>query len=333
LWVKSAAKEAAIMRISKLVPLAIVVVIVALAAACASSKEESPSDLQLSFSGQTAPVEQGGGTDAMSRSEMAPGMPAPEPAGKTAPVTGSNPGADVTVDSQAIDDRKIVYNANLNMAVGDVDRAVGDVQRIAASAGGFLGNANVRIEGNREEERKIADIAIRVPSSAYQDVLAQLRGLATEVKAETAQSRDVTEEYSDLSARLRNLEATEARYIQLLSEARNIGEILQVQDRINATRLEIERIQGRLNLLDHLAELASITVHLEPALAAADASNGGSGWDPVRVADNAWEALLAVLRGMASVAIAIAIFSVLVVPLLVACAWLWRRFGVARTQA
>ncbi len=263
------------------------------------------------------------------------GESAPSQPGQTAPVAGSSSGDDsspVSVDGLQIADRKIVYNASLDMAVGDVEKAVGDVQRVASSAGGFLSAANVRVEKDDEEERKVADITVQVPASAYQDVLGQLRGLATEIKTETAQSSDVTEEFADLTARERNLEATESRYVQLLAEAKNIGEILQVQDRINATRLEIERIQGRLNLLNHLSDLATISVHLEPPLAEAATPPTDNAWDPANVASNAWEALVNVLRALASGIIVVSIFALLVVPVVAVAALAWKRFGVQRSQ-
>ena len=56
----------------------------------------------------------------------------------------------------------------------------------------------------------------------------------------------------------------EEQYLTLLREATVIGEILEVQDRLSSTRYEIERVQGRLNLLDSLTSLATLEVSLIP---------------------------------------------------------------------
>lgn len=106
-----------------------------------------------------------------------------------------------------------------------------------------------------------AGFTIRVPSRAYDDTLAALRRLALTVQNEDNKSQDVTEEYTDLGAQLRNLEATESQYLELLRRAQSIDDILKVQARVSETRKEIERIKGRMVLLERTTETASITVN------------------------------------------------------------------------
>src|SRR4030066_1077182 len=113
----------------------------------------------------------------------------------------------------------------------------------------------------------------------------KLRGIAKEVRSERSEASEVTEEYTDLEARLRNLEATEASYLELLTGAGEIPDILLVQDRLSQVRLEIEQVQGRINLLDNLTDLATITVQLTLPAAASEEPDGGKGW-----AEGAWRA-------------------------------------------
>jgi len=100
----------------------------------------------------------------------------------------------------------------------------------------------------------------------------------------TSDASEVTEEYTDLQARQRNLAATEARYIELLNRAATIDEILTVQDRLNQVRLEIEQVTGRINVLNSLTDFATITARLSlpPAIA--------QGGDNQNWAEEAWRA-------------------------------------------
>lgn len=201
-------------------------------------------------------------------------------------------------------DRKIVQTASLELRVEEVGPSFEEVSRIATAAGGFVASSTF----SRTDDQEVASVTIRVPASQYQDVLRQLRGLAVEVENESSQATDVSEEYTDLSARLRNLEATEAQYLLLLGEAKEIGDILQIQDRINSTRGQIEQVQGRLNLLDSMTDMATITAHLRPEAApVVDAEPGGP--NPAESAADAWEASLDVLRGIASGLVTAAVFS------------------------
>lgn len=234
-------------------------------------------------------------------------------------------GGSLPLSSAGID-RKVVYKSRLDLEVEDVDVAVDQVQRTAASLGGGLMSASVRDEGQGEERRRVADVTVRVPASAYADALSQLRRLAVRVRTETAQSSDVTEEYADLQARLRNLQATEARYLELLGQARNIGEVLQVQDRLSSVRLEIERVQGRINLLDRLTDMATITVHLEPPVASAS----DPAWHPGDVAADAWGALRAIMQGLATAAIYFAIAGGWLAVLAVLGLLAWRHWQTAK---
>lgn len=229
-------------------------------------------------------------------------------------------------------DRKIIRTAELRLTVENVLDGVSDVERIASAAGGFVSESNMMTENPQEEgeePRRSATVTIRVPSESYQSVMSQLRGVAEEIRSETSNTSEVTEEYTDLQSRLRTLEATENRYLDLLSEAETIDEILTVQDRLDSVRLEIERIQGRLNLLDDLTDLATITVGLEPPPLIAQTSESPKGWAQ-EAWDSAWETSEEALKVFGTIGIALGVLAIwLAIPGAVALAG-WRVFASRR---
>jgi hypothetical protein len=158
-------------------------------------------------------------------------------------------------------------------------------------------------------------------------VLSQIRNLdGVEVQGQQSGTNDVTGEYTDLESRLRNLQATEAQYVEFLLRAANINEVLTVQDRLNVTRAEIEQVQGRINLLNNQTDLATITVHLEPPAVSKTEPKADDGIsNPAEAAQEAWEASLVVLVGIATVAVAVVAFSWWMLPLAAGIAWLARR--------
>ncbi|MFQ6020291.1 MAG: DUF4349 domain-containing protein, partial [Dehalococcoidia bacterium] len=119
-----------------------------------------------------------------------------------------------------------------------------------------------------------------------------------------------------------------ATYLSLLAKAETTQDILLLQDRINAVRLEIEMVKGRINLLNDLTNLATIEVTLRPFLPA-----GGDGsaqnW-AAAVAEDAWETSQAVLRALATGAIVGGIvLAWLAVPALAGMV-AWRLLGLRR---
>ncbi len=220
------------------------------------------------------------------------------------PATGGTAGGAALPLPQTLD-RKIIRTATLTLTIEDVLDGVQRVESIAGAAGGFVSASSVFVEDpgeGDEDRRQTATVTIRVPAEAYGSVMGQLRGIAKEVKSEASEASEVTEEYTDLEARLRNLQGVEAQLLELLTKAGTIPDILTVQDRLNSVRLEMEQVQGRINLLDSLTDLATITVELAPPVAPAQEPAGEQGWAQ-EAWENAWEASQDALEVMGTAAI------------------------------
>jgi len=268
-----------------------------------------------------------GGSAGSSNVVPPPGAPVPS---TTAPkqdgVVGTTTGTDVNPVA-GVDDRKIVQTASIKMQVKEVGGGFQDVSRIAAGAGGFVASSNFSYQGDAQ----IASLTIRVPSEKYQDVMQQLRGVGAKVDSETSSGSDVTDEYTDLDARLRTLQATETQLLTLLGNAKNMTEILQVQDRLNTVRGQIETAKGRQALLTRLSDLATISVSLRPVPVVAKTSEPSTG---LRArADEAWSSSLDFLGDMAGGVLTVLVFSwwlpIVAVPVVVAGKRLNRRHAEA----
>jgi hypothetical protein len=129
---------------------------------------------------------------------------------------------------------------------------------------------------------------------------------------------------------VRNLQATEQQYLALLGRAQAIPDILTVQDRLNQVRLDIEQAQGRIQLLDSLADMATITVNLGlPPVIAEQAQVQEPGWAQAAW-DNAWDASRDVLRSLGTAGITAAVVAAwLIVPAFFLVVG-WRLFGGRR---
>ena len=201
-------------------------------------------------------------------------------------------------------DRQIVSTASIQMQVDDVGGGFEDVGRIATSVGGFVASSTFSHQG----EDQVASVTIRVPSDSYESVLSSLRALGVKVDAEDSNAHDVTEEYTDLGSRLRTLEATEAQLLTLLGRAETISDILTVQDRLNYTRGEIEQVKGRMQLLDDLTSLATITVHLRP-VSEGNGGEPGTGVDLGAEIAEAWDASIEFLGDVAAGVLTVVVFA------------------------
>ena len=267
--------------------------------------------------------------------DASPGAP-PGPSGRAVNGEGSG-GDDVDAQSSAsstgeleaggsanpassVIGRRQILIATLDIETDDVSRRFEDVGNIAAQHGGFVASSTF---GNRTETAS-GSLTIRVPAENYQRAIVDLRKLG-EVKGVDQGGSDVTEEFTDLESRLRGLRAVEAQYLEFLSRAGTIDEVLNVQDRVNGVRVEIEQVQGRTNLLSNQTDFATITVHLVPPIVALDETSTSGGTSPFEAMVNGWEASLAVLTGMATVVLAVLAFSWWLIPIWILVGYFVRR--------
>ncbi|MCI0398460.1 MAG: DUF4349 domain-containing protein [Chloroflexi bacterium] len=222
---------------------------------------------------------------------------------------------------QPAQDRLIIRTGNLDIVVRDTEDSLAAVARLAERMGGWVVSSEVR---QQTETAKSGTITVRIPAEQYDEAVAQVKELATEVRWESSNSQDVTEEYVDLSARLENLEATADRVRAFLDEARNVEEALAVNQQLSQLEGEIEVLKGRLQYLSQSAAYSTLTVSLTPDELFQPIEVAG--WRPEGVARDAIEALVQTLQGLANVGIWLAVYALPLALVLGLPGWLVVRF-------
>ncbi|MCS6802596.1 MAG: DUF4349 domain-containing protein [Chloroflexota bacterium] len=209
--------------------------------------------------------------------------------------------------------RRIIFTGDIQLEVANPLETMARVQRLVQDAGGYVASSNAASQG----DAPVVTMTLRVPAEHYSNVMEQLRRVGDKVRSEKTTSQDVSEEYADLNAQLRNLEAAEAQYLELMRRAQSIDEVLKVQQQLTAVRGQIERIKGRLTYLERRVEMATINVGLYPP--AVRPQNGYA--NPLDAAAAAWGASLRFLAAAASGVVAVVVFFWWAIPLLALAGW------------
>jgi len=234
------------------------------------------------------------------QSEAPPVAPAPSPA----PAPGAPPGGGGGFqDAPSADERMVVRTGDISLVVDDVVVARDMIADMAERLGGYV--VNSRIYGEERDRR--ASISIRVPDDDFEAAFDELRDLAVRVRTEHTNSEDVTEQYIDLEARLKNAEATEQQYLALLDRATQVEDILRIYDSLSRVRSEIEQIKGRMQYLERTSSMALIQVSLEP-----EVSGGGlirAGWSALETLKSAIRGIVIFAQVLGTVGIWLLIFS------------------------
>ncbi|UCC63477.1 MAG: DUF4349 domain-containing protein [Anaerolineae bacterium] len=230
----------------------------------------------------------------------------------------------------ATQDRMIIYTVNMDLVVEDAAAALEQIESLAAEMGGFVSNSNAW----KEKDQLRARVTVRVPADKLDQALAQIRDLATDVQSESRDSDDVTDQFTDLEARLRNLRKTEGELLELLEtrqeETGDTEAILEVHRYLTDIRGQIEQIQGRVNYLSNLSAMATIQISLTPDVLAQPLVVGK--WQPQGTALKAIQALINVVKflveaGIWILLLIVPVLAIILLPLflIVRAVLRWRR--------
>ena len=236
---------------------------------------------------------------------------------------------------ESVEERMIIWTGDVSLIVKDAEDSLEQVEALAKDLGGYVVNSSSWYQDDQLRAR----LTIRVLAEEFDAALAHLKDLAIRVENRNVSTQDVTEEYTDLGARLRNLEATETELLELLTEVRErtgkAEDVLAVYRELTDIRGQIEQLKGRMQYLEKMTALATINVELIPDVLAKPIVVAG--WQPSGTAASALRSLVRTLQSVVEAAIWLIIY---VLPTLVVIAipfvilWMiWRRRRRSRKTA
>ena len=159
-------------------------------------------------------------------------------------------------------DRKIIKTSNLIVVVESADTAIFRFTGIVSDFGGYIVSNRVYSDNNLRG----ATMVVAVPVERFEEALNLIRGVPKEIIQDFISSSDVTEQYVDLEARLKNLEATAIRIRELLTRADTVEDALKINLELSNIESQIEQIKGKLNALSARTSFSTITIDMrEPA--------------------------------------------------------------------
>jgi hypothetical protein len=166
--------------------------------------------------------------------------------------------------SQAIE-RKIIRNATLTMEVTSPADNQRKITSIAESHQGFVvtSEATQSTSDDKAKPEVSINLVVRVPAAQFNQVMEEIRATASRVLQEKITGQDVTEEFIDLEARIKNQKALEAQFIEIMKRAGKVEDALEVQRNLADVRTEIEKLEGRKRFLENQASLSTISVTMQ----------------------------------------------------------------------
>lgn len=209
---------------------------------------------------------------------------------------------------------RVIKTADIRVRVGrdNFRSAWREALVITSKLGGF---AVTKVLDGRDANR--GTLVVRLPSTAFEQAVNDLESLGR-VQREDISGQDVTKDYIDLTARLRNATAQEAVLLRLMDRAKSVSDTIRVQRELEGVQLTIETLRGQLRYLDDQTTMSTITLQLGAAETTPPAPAGtlAQAWDRSAHAFLAVVAAVIVGAGFVLPLAALAILGLVVVRLL-----------------
>ncbi len=242
---------------------------------------------------------------------------------RTAEPRASLPGTDGNaVPQDAARERKIIYTAHLSLLVDDLAGVAERLGPLVQEHGGYIASSDLQ---TARERRRSGEWRVRVPVNAYGDFLAAATMLG-ELQNRREDSQEVTAEYYDLEARLRNKQREEERLLELLeTQTGRLQDVLEVERELSRVREEIERFQGSLRMMQDQIALSTVTLRFDERESYVPVAAPRYATRLTRTWSRSLDALLATAQNLSIAAVALTPWFLATLPLWLALLLLLRR--------
>lgn len=153
-------------------------------------------------------------------------------------------------------ERKLIRNGQLDFKTKNVKTTKSEIEKISKELNAYIAGEN---ENNYGDQLQYTQ-TIRVPADQFDNLLKRIETLADKIENKSINTQDVTEEFIDVEARLQTKKELEARFREILKQAKTVEEIVSIESQIANVRAEIESMAGRLKYLQNQVSFSTLNV-------------------------------------------------------------------------
>lgn len=155
-----------------------------------------------------------------------------------------------------ITERKLIKEGNVEFETQNIKSTRKSVFEAVDKYRGYVSSDKEYVT----QDRKSITVVIRVPAISFDNFLKDATLGVSKFESKEIDVKDVTEDFLDIQARLKNKKELENRYLDILKQARTAIEILEIEKQIGLLRSDIESTEGRLKYLQSQISFSTLTI-------------------------------------------------------------------------
>lgn len=162
----------------------------------------------------------------------------------------------IAVEDTEFANQKLIKESYLSFETNNLNKTYNSIMSFVKVNHGFVQNDNA----NKSYDRQSRNLIIRIPTENFQQTIDSISTIVNYFDTKQISLRDVTEEFIDIEARLKAKFELEKRYLELLSKANTVKDMLEIERELSNIREEIESRQGRLKYLNDKVSLSTLNI-------------------------------------------------------------------------
>ncbi|GGA23438.1 DUF4349 domain-containing protein [Psychrobacillus lasiicapitis] len=156
---------------------------------------------------------------------------------------------------EATDQRMIIHNAIIRTNVKELAKAQSNIEQKVKEYGGYIVESNVY---KQDDQTSNGHMIVRIPEKHFETFLSDAEGEASKVLERNVTGQDVTEQYVDLSSRLKSKRVVEERLLTFMEGAEKTEDLLKISSDLAKVQEEIEVIVGKMKYLENQSSFSTI---------------------------------------------------------------------------
>jgi hypothetical protein len=112
-----------------------------------------------------------------------------------------------------------------------------------------------------QDSGRTAELTVRIPSDKFDSFMEMLKGMGENLSSSVS-GQDISLQYYDTETRLRTLRARQERLIELLAQAADPEDIIEIDRELSNVQTDIDLLEGSLRDYDSLVNFSTVTISL-----------------------------------------------------------------------
>lgn len=166
---------------------------------------------------------------------------------------------DSVVTSETTTERMIIHKANIKANVKELAKAQNNIEQKVKKYGGYIVGSNVYQEDDLSSS---GNMIVRIPEHYFETFLSEAEGEASKVIERNVTGQDVTEQFVDLTSRIKSKRVVEERLLTFMENAEKTEDLLKISSDLANVQEEIEVLVGKVNYLENQTSFSTIEIAL-----------------------------------------------------------------------